>query len=159
MNQKFPWVQSKSSGSFFLVIMSGVMQGQFYKVKSEEFWHQLVINSVVTTCILLFIVAVMSPLVCPNPLPPEKLEKLAKSQEVGITYSSLPGMLLSLILVSSCSQYMMHSQETQLNFWHFVLSSAVAITLGFLVRWVSSRLVNRRVNEATQLGSISQFPL
>ncbi len=157
MKQKFPWLQSKSSGSFFLVMMSSVMQGQFYKVRSQEFWHQLISNSMVTTCILLFVVVVIHPLVCPNPLSAEKLEKFAKSQDVGLTYSGLPGMFLGLILVSSCFQYIMHRQETQLNFWNFVLSSAVAISIGFLMRWVSSYFVNRHLKASKQLNSISQF--
>ena len=157
MKQKFPWLQSKSSGSFFFVLMAVLLQGDSYKVKQEDFLSRLLFDSIIAASILLIMVAVVHFSVAPSNLSAEKLEKLVKSQGISMSYSELYKLYLYSVLALSCFRYFIHKNETSLAWWNFLLSAAVSVSLGFLARWLSSYFLNRRIKASKQISSISHF--
>jgi hypothetical protein len=159
MKKRFPWLRSKSFGSFFLVLMSCSFQNDIYKAQPIDFLHRLTSSSIFTICILTLMAIAISSLLCHDTSSSQSLEKLAKSPVTRVSYSALFKLHLTLILVSSSSQYLMHRNETRLNWWHFCLSATVAVSLGLLARCLASYLVNRRINAATQFQTSPHLSL
>lgn len=151
--------KEKSSGSFFLVLLACLFQGQFYKTQLADFSHHILWDSLITSCMLVIVVVVCYFLLTSEPLSPKNLTKLIEMQKFEVSYFVLSQMYLGLILVSSGSQYLMHKNETELNWWHSLVSSAIAVSLGFLARYLSSYLCNRRINAIRLIETTSHFPL